>query len=122
MKDVLAHVTSWERLCLKWIARGGRDEGPFTEESLDALNASMYSAHRDQTLDAIRSESRRSYETLVATIEALTSDLDASPPWGGDVLTDGRATPTLGETIRANSDEHYCDHIDQISAWLAGKR
>ncbi|MEK7693088.1 MAG: ClbS/DfsB family four-helix bundle protein, partial [Chloroflexota bacterium] len=34
VKDVLAHITAWEQLCLKWIREGRRDEGPFTQESI----------------------------------------------------------------------------------------
>ena len=109
-KDVLAHITAWERLCVKWIRERRREEGPFTQESLDALNKSIYDANKGRALDAILEESRRSYAAIAETVEALTDDLDAAPVWAPGRL--------LGEIISSNSDEHYREHIEQIEAWL----
>ena len=113
VKDVLAHITAWEQLCLKWIREGRRDEGPFTQESIDAFNQSIFDANKGRALDAIREESKRSYVAIVETVEALADDLDAAPAWAP-----GRP---LGEIISSNSDEHYREHIEQIEAWLRGR-
>jgi uncharacterized protein (TIGR03083 family) len=112
VKDVLAHIAAWEQLCVKWIREGRCDEGPFTQESIDAFNQSIHEANRGRSPDAIREESRRSYAAIVETVEALPDDLDAAPAWAP-----GRP---LGEIISSNSDEHYREHIEQIEAWLRG--
>jgi uncharacterized protein (TIGR03083 family) len=109
VKDALAHITAWEQLCLKWIREGRREEGPFTQESIDAFNGRIYEAHRDHPLDAVLEESRRSYDGMVAMVEAVADDLDAAPAWAP-----GRP---LGEIISSNADEHYREHIEQIRRW-----
>jgi hypothetical protein len=121
VKDVLAHITSWEQVCLKWMREGRRDEGPATRESIDAINRTLYDSHRELQLHAVLTESRRSYAEMVETVRALTGDLDAAPRWGSDESTAGAAAATLGQEISANSDEHYREHIDQLQAWLGRK-
>jgi uncharacterized protein (TIGR03083 family) len=119
VKDVLAHISAWERLCVKWIREGRREEGPFTQESIDAFNDGIYRANRERTLAAVRDESRGSYEAMIVTAEGVTANLDAPPPWASDEFTGGAGTATLGQIISANSDEHYGEHIEQIRGWLA---
>lgn len=119
VKDVLAHISAWERLCVKWIREGRRDEEPLA--SIDAFNDGMYRAHREQTLDAIRAESRLSYEEIVQAVQTLNADLAAAPAWATDAFTGAGATATLGQEISWNSDEHYREHIEQIEAWLRGR-
>jgi hypothetical protein len=109
VKDALAHISAWERLCLKWIREGRRDEGPFTQESIDAFNDGIYEGHRVHTLDDVLAESRESHAALLAMVEALMDDLDAPPAWAP-----GRP---LGAIISSNADEHYREHIEQILRW-----
>ncbi len=112
-KDALAHITAWEQLSLKWIRTGRREEGSFTQETIDAFNSGIYEAHRGDVLADVLAESRASYAAMLSMAEALAGDLDAPPAWAP-------ARP-LGEIISSNSDEHYREHIDQIQAWLARK-
>ena len=119
VKDVLAHISAWEQLCVKWIREGRREEGPFTQASIDAFNDSIYQANRERTLLEVREHARGSYEEMIATAEGVISGLDAPPPWASDEFTGGAATATLGQIISANSDEHYGEHIEQIRGWLA---
>jgi hypothetical protein len=122
VKDVLAHISAWEQLCIKWVREGRRDEGPFTQESIDAFNDGIYQANRERPLVEVLEYARGSYTAMITTAEAVTSDLDAPPPWASDEFTGGATTATLGQIISANSDEHYREHIEQIEAWLRGRR
>ncbi len=114
VKDVLAHISAWEELCLKWLSAGRREEGPFTQETIDAFNQSVYDANRDRPLDVILEASRRSYESMAEAVAALTDDLAAPPAWapGGP----------LGQIISANADEHYREHAEQIRRWIEQAR
>jgi hypothetical protein len=113
VKDALAHITAWEQLCLKWIREGRREEGPFTQGTIDAFNRGIYETNRDRALDAVMADSRRSYDAIVQTADTLPDDIDAAPAWAP-----GRS---LGEIISSNADEHYREHIDQIEAWLRAR-
>ena len=119
VKDVLAHITGWEQLCLKWIRENRRDEGPFTQETLDALNAAMHDEHSCGTLAVTLASARNSHDAMIAAVESLDdATLAATPSWAGggtDAATTGR---TLANIISSNSDEHYREHIEQIERWL----
>ena len=82
VKDVLAHITGWEQLCLKWIRENRRDEGPFTEESLNALNAAMHDEHSCGTLAVTLASARNSHDAMIAAVESLDgATLAATPSW-----------------------------------------
>jgi len=112
VKDALAHITSWEQLCLGWIRAGERREGPFTDDSLNALNARIYAENRDRPLVAVLARSRQSSAEILAVTESLSDEALAAPP----AWAPGRP---LAEIISGNADDHYREHIEQISAWLA---
>jgi len=112
VKDVLAHISAWERLCLRWIREDARREGPFTQESLNTLNGRLHAEHRDDALGAVLERSRASSARILAKTEELSAEaLAAAPAWAP-----GRP---LAEVISSNSDEHYREHIEQIERWLA---
>ena len=112
VKDALAHITSWEQLCLGWIREDARREGPFTPESINALNARIYAENRERPLADVLARSRQSSTEILAVAESLSDDALAAPP----AWAPGRP---LAEIISGNADDHYREHIEQISAWLA---
>ena len=119
VKDVIAHITGWEQLCLKWIREDRRDAAWFTQESRDALNAAMHDEHSCGTLALTLAAARNSHNKVEALVESLDdARLAATPTWasGGDAATTGR---TLGDVISSNSDEHYREHVEQIARWVA---
>lgn len=109
VKDVLAHVTAWEQLCLKWVREGQRQEVEFTQDVIDAVNQSTFDANRSRPLGVVMAESRASYDAIIAMVTSTDADLDAPPAW---------AQFPLGEIISENTYAHYREHIDQISRWL----
>jgi hypothetical protein len=89
-KDILAHVTTWERRLLGWLAAAARGastqipEPGATWDDIDRLNAVSYAANRDRTLEDITADSRRSFAQVLAQIEAFSDDDLSDPtrfPW-----------------------------------------
>jgi hypothetical protein len=119
MKDVLAHISAWERMFMSWIESLMRDETPdrpefFSQEWTDRVNASVYEENRDRPLADILRESQASHEAVLAFIERMTDAelFDQQHfPWAK-----GRA---MAPWLRANADEHYDEHREQIIAWRA---
>jgi hypothetical protein len=116
VKDVLAHISAWEQLCLKWIKENKREElttGTDNDGQVDALNARLYAENRDRSLDDVRRASRHSYEQMLAAVGWLSdADIAVEPAWAP-----GRK---LWQIIDANSADHYREHIEQLSRWLDG--
>jgi hypothetical protein len=118
VKDVLAHITAWEQLCLKWLRTGKRDELTAGDEfgaQVDALNARLYVENRDRPFDEIRSAFAGSQDEMESVAASLSEDeLSAKPSWAPHV--------ELWRIISSNSDEHYREHIEQLEQWLKAGR
>lgn len=118
IKDVLAHISAWERMCVGWFDALERGEKPdrealISQEWTDRMNARIYEENRDRPLADIRADSGSSHEAMLALIERVGDGLfDANRfPWAG-----GRA---IAQWVRGNADEHYDEHREQIVAWRA---
>jgi hypothetical protein len=114
VKDALAHIAAWERLCTSWlavIARGETPDRPEVED-VDGANARFYEEARDSALADVMTESARSYQAIVEAVEQLSpADLADEKHFGW---------PT-SRVVSGNTDDHYREHIAQIEAWLRGR-
>ena len=120
VKDVLTHITAWERRIVRAIGEGQRGETPgwpepgMTLADVDALNARDFARNRERSLEDVLDDSLASYQAAVACAESLSDDEVMRPPaW--------RDSVPLFRMIGANTWEHYREHIDQIEAWHAGQ-
>jgi hypothetical protein len=119
MKDVLAHISAWERMFIGWIEALMRGETPdrpefFTDEWTDKVNARVYAENRGRALSDIRAESQASYAAILALIDRL-SEAELFDPQHFAWAKGREMAPWL----RANADEHYDEHREQIIAWRA---
>src|SRR6266702_4374605 len=119
IKDILAHITAWERLCTGWIQCALRGETPetlvvnATDEDVDRLNERTFLEHQNRPLQDVLAESHQTYQQFLEQVQALSEEELNDPnryPW-----TEGRS---LVPFIAANSYDHYREHIEQIRAWL----
>jgi hypothetical protein len=109
MKDVLAHVNTWEEEALQYlpvIAAGGTPPRYATYGGIDAFNARMAERKRDLALSDVRRRLEESHRRLVDLIRGVPEDL----------LT--------GETrfrrrLRLDTYGHYLLHADAIRQWRA---
>ncbi len=120
VKDVIAHVTYYERVVrdrLQASLKGREFVRPAYEAakglSIDERNAWIYARIKDLSLDEVLRESRAVYPPILAAVQTLTeADLNdpARFPW--------QAGSALWEWIEGDVYEHYRDHINNIRAWL----
>jgi uncharacterized protein (TIGR03083 family) len=114
VKDVLAHITTWEDLCAGWlrdVARGVTPARPETKD-VDGTNARAYATAKARPLADVIEASRASHAAIIDAIEALPdAELAAESRFGW---------PTW-QMASSNSDEHYREHIEQIERWLASE-
>ena len=111
VKDVLAHVSVWERLCTAWFAAAARGETPDRAEvrDVDGFNARSYRDAKDRPLADVLAESRLSHGAIVAVIEGMSE---------AELADEQRFGRPAWQMASANSDDHYREHIEQIARWL----
>ena len=118
IKDVIAHVTAYERWALRRLEIGRRGE-PYERapidaiEDVDARNAAYQAQDAGRALADIRAESDQVYAGLRALVEAAPDSALTDPAYFGlpaDIVP--------WELIAGNGYEHYHEHIPGIRAWL----
>jgi len=89
VKDVLAHLTSWEQFFLDWYAADQHGEVPhppapgltWKPKDLDILNRRIFVKHRDRSLSRILADFRNTHKRFMATVQAIPEK---------DIITKGR--------------------------------
>lgn len=117
VKDILAHISAWERRATRWVGealRGEVTQVPVTTEAeVDAWNARVFQENKDRELADVLAESQQSYEEIVAATEAAPEEALVDPQryaW-----LEGEP---LGIIVAANTWWHYAEHAESIRAWL----
>ncbi|MDQ2715019.1 MAG: ClbS/DfsB family four-helix bundle protein [Chloroflexota bacterium] len=111
IKDMLAHLASWERRCTDWIATSLRGETPqrpepgVTWDDIDQLNERTFLENRQRSSQEIIAASNATHRRFLEQIQFLSEEDLNNPqrfPWtGGEALV---------WFIGSNSYEHYKDH------------
>lgn len=148
MRDMLAHLTAWQRraLALLEAARDGTTPDPFytdptDDAEIDRRNAVFFAANRVRPLDAVLADWRATERAVEATVPTISEDDLNDPsrfPWlyeavagmnGSDETGEHRTRytlcpprPTLAATVAGETYEHTGDHLPDIDAYLAGER
>jgi uncharacterized damage-inducible protein DinB len=119
VKDIVAHLTTWNRDILLRIRAAQNNEPdppppwPAHLEGEDTINAWIYEAHRDRPVRDVLAESRRDFQEYLAIIESLPDDIPIHPTWRLIYVGDHRFP--AGEFF----DHFHDDHEQDIRAWLA---
>jgi len=108
VKDIIAHVTTWEEEALKHvpvILAGGRPPRySATYGGIDAFNARMTDQKKDLTLSEVLAQQETVHQCLLALIERLSAD-----QLGGKSRVRRR--------LRLDTYGHYPIHASAIRRW-----
>ena len=109
-KDVIAHFDAWERRVVRLLERlqSGAPADPAVET--DELNERYWRASRDVPLGEVRASERAAYDALLAAIDGATDE----ELFDGDHFDWTEGEP-LANWFRGNSDEHYAEHLEQLT-------
>ncbi len=111
VKDILAHVTTWEEESLKHLPEiaAGKPQQRYKDVygGLDAFNALKFTENQARSLDEVRSR-------LTKTHEQLLDYLDTVP----DELLHSRER--FRTRLRWDTYSHYPLHTAHIAEWRAG--
>jgi hypothetical protein len=107
VKDILAHVTTWEEEALKHlplIFEGGRPPRYVTYGGIDAFNAQMTEQKRGLSLSDVRSQLDETHHRLVDFIRTAPAD-----QFAGETRARRR--------LRLDTYSHYPLHAEAIRQW-----
>jgi len=122
MKDIVAHLTGWNRGLVDRIQAAGRGEPeppppwPARLQTEDEINAWIYESSRGRPVREVLDESRQVFQQLFAVIEGLPDDvhIEFIEPKFHVVWVGGERFPA-GEVFYHFHDDHEPD----VRAWLA---
>lgn len=108
VRDILAHVTTWEQEALKHlptILRGGRPpKYSVTHGGINAFNAHMAEQKRGLTLAQVQRELDETHRRLLAFIETVAEEQI-------------RCETPFRYRLRLDTYSHYPKHADAIRRW-----
>jgi hypothetical protein len=120
VKDLLAHVSWWERRTLRALAYAARKEVPPKlaaegegETGVNRVNAETFATNRDRSLADVRAEYAQSGQDLMAALESY-SEADLFDEEGFTRILE---FPAL-YLIAGDTYLHYPDHVASIRGWL----
>lgn len=118
VKDILAHLSAWEKLFLGWYSGGtgfAPDISPvgMSRSAIDSLNQRIYEQNQTRSLVDVVEGFQASYDEILTVIEAIPE---------ADMFEHGRFAWTgrlnLAEYITGNTCNHYAWANIQISRWM----
>ncbi len=114
VKDVLAHISAWERRMLSWIGMHLRGEAPDVPLPWDVerMNSETHTQFKDKPLAEVLEEFHQSYRDSLALAESLSEEQLQTE------YTDTWPMGPLWLGVAANTTWHYKEHRESIEAWL----
>ncbi|MBT3390427.1 MAG: ClbS/DfsB family four-helix bundle protein [Chloroflexi bacterium] len=118
IKDILAHIATWEELATDRLTAGlsGTPANyPIMKswDDINAYNTERYIVNQNRPLEKVLEEIHRIHEEYIAQIEKLDDDFIAGPmpfEWAKDT--------SVHTLISANAHWHYTEHIEAIEKWM----
>lgn len=118
VKDLLAHITTWEQWMVDWLPKVLQDHSRSilpagsTWEDVDRLNAETYQKNKDRPLAEVMADFERSYQQTLEAIKPLSEETLFSIilPWVED--------RPLWHIVGANTYWHYREHREPLQAWI----
>lgn len=122
MKDLIAHLTDWDRWLVARLQAAQRSEPeptppwPANLQTDDEINAWIYESNHRRSVREVLGESREVFQQLLAAIEGLPDDvrIEIVEPAYYLVWVDDKRFPA-SEFFGHFQDEHESD----VRAWLA---
>ncbi len=126
MKDLIAHLTGWNRKLAAQIQAAHRNEPqllppwPAHLQHEDEINAWLYDTNRHLSLSEVRQNCDQVFQQLLAVLASLPDDvrietIQPTPDWAYYLVWLGEERFPAGEFF----DHYRDDHEPDVRAWLA---
>jgi hypothetical protein len=115
VKDILAHITAWERCMLHWLGetwQGLIPHPPTSQHNLQRWNLAFYQENQPRPLAEVLAEFHQSYQQVLKSIvdtpeEELFKEIHGAWPEG-----------PVWQAVADNTWGHYKEHAASIRAWM----
>ena len=120
IRDLLHHISAWERLMVQWVEeslRGETPDRPTPDEEwddLDVMNAQIVAEGRAMNEEQILSNFVDSYHAAVNIVKRMSDD----DLFDGDRFAWRKGEP-IWYLVAANTWWHYQEHSEQLTAQFA---
>lgn len=126
VRDVVAHITAYERWMLDHMQAEERGEQAapslLDDSDLERRNLAAHARTRDLSLDEVMVETRQIWEGLMAAVERTAEeDLIELVRAPGYVTRGWGRDTALWEAVAGLTSEHYEEHLPDFQAWAGGK-
>ena len=118
VKDLLSHISYWERDTIDVLRAAARGETPYLtgEEQTDARNAESVARNHDRSVAEVMAEYYHTLDTLIDAVRAFPDADLVEPdrfPW--------RKGRPLWRLVAGESYEHEREHREQIQMLLKNR-
>jgi hypothetical protein len=118
IKDILAHLSSWQQHAQDRLQAAANGVGPSTPPvtsvaEIDDLNARFYAENKARTLPEVMADFKNTYRQVFEGVQAVSEE-DLSEP-NRFAWLKGTA---LWEVVADNTYGHIEEHLGAIEAWL----
>jgi hypothetical protein len=118
-KDILAHVSAWEKVLLEFHIGGQPFEeviampgARYLETSFDAINDHLYTIYKGWSWDAVEQFAVNVHHALMKKLESISADDYRKP--GKAIAAVGLDPYPLHEYVAANTYDHYAEHLENL--------
>jgi hypothetical protein len=117
VKDVLAHITFWERLALDrlYAARFSRSMQLELVDSwdVDQLNAKVYGENKDRSLEAVLADTHNTHNEILDFLEGSDAGFVEGP-----LPFDWAEGYPVWQFVEDNTSGHYKEHRETLEDWI----
>lgn len=118
-KDIVAHVTAWQRRLTQWfktVAQGDIPHSPepgMTWEDMDQLNEQTAQRDRHRTLEEVMNEFQTAFQEFLSLLQDFSDqELNTAYPFAWGELNQGEnGRPLWVSALAGPGYAHYQDHI-----------
>ena len=118
LKDILAHISRWEGLCVTmlWKLKQGQHAERFDiqgQDRIDQLNAKWHQEDKDRPLELVMADFKGLRKQTIRRLQQFQdSELE-----NADVFDELRGEP-LWKWVAVDTFEHEQEHLTAIKRWL----
>ncbi|MCK6540856.1 MAG: ClbS/DfsB family four-helix bundle protein, partial [Anaerolineales bacterium] len=126
VKDILSHVTAYERWLVEWLTAASQNTfpapSPLDDADIERRNARVYESTRVMSLQDVMNDARQNFEALLDIIEILSDDYFDNPQTAEWFMKPyWSKMKTVPDAVINLSVDHYEEHIPSIMAWVGGR-